>query len=268
MKEVRGKLVLITGAAMGMGKLLSEKFCQDGAKVVMVDMNKDELKKTTDEFSGRGYDVHNYICDISNREEVRRMAEWTKKEFGNVLVLVNNAGVAYKGDLIEQTDEQLEKTVEVNFKALLWTMKTFLPGMIEQNEGHIINLASASGFIALPGGAVYGATKWAVIGLSESIRQEMIHLGKDIKMTIVCPSFVNTGMFEGARAPVMTKFMSPKRMVGAIYNGFKQDKIYVMEPFMVKITPALKWILPVKAFDYVAGVLGVSSSMKSFTGRG
>ena len=267
MKDVKGKLVLITGAALGMGKLLTEKFCQNGAKVVMVDIRKEELKELLNEFRGRGYDVHDYICDISDSDQVHRMAEWTRQEFGTVSVLVNNAGVAYKGDLIEQTDGQLGKTVDVNFKALLWTMKSFLPGMIEQNEGHIINLASASGFVALPGGAVYGATKWAVIGLSESIHQEIINMEKNVKMTIVCPSFVNTGMFEGAKAPTMTKFLSPEKIVEAIYNGFKKDKLYVMEPFMVKLTPALKWTLPTKLFDFITRTIGISSSMKSFTGR-
>lgn len=267
MKDVKGKVVLITGAAMGMGKLLTEKFCEDGARVIMVDLNPDSLKEAKAEFEQRGFEVFDYVCDISDSKKVKAMAAWAKKEVGTVSVLVNNAGIVYKGDLVDMPDEQLSRTIDVNLKALMWTMKAFLPDMMEQNSGHVLNLASASGLIGVPNLAAYATSKWAVIGLSESVRYEMIRAKKNVKFTIVCPSYVATGMFEGVKPPKMTRFLTPKRIVGIMYDAFKNDKVYVMEPFMVKSTPLLKAMLPAKAFDWVHRTFGIDSGMDSFTGR-
>lgn len=267
MRDVSRKVVLVTGAAMGLGKLLVEKFAEDGARVVMSDINEADLKQSYKEFKEKGYDVHEYICDISDREQVYKMAQWIKKELCPVNVLVNNAGVAFKGTLLDADDEGISKTYDINVKGPIWTMKAFLPDMIEINEGHILNIASASGFIGVPGLAAYASSKWAVIGLSESVRQEVERVAKNIKFTIVCPSYISTGMFEGIKAPLLTKFMSPRRIVDIIYSSFKKDKVYVLEPFMVKVTPTLKAILPTKIFDLVSFTLGISKGQDKFVGR-
>jgi len=267
MKDVKGKVVLVTGAAMGMGKLLSEKFCEDGARVIMVDVNAESLKASIEEFKNRGFEVFDYVCDLTNRDKVYEMAEWVRENVGTVQALVNNAGVVYNGNFLDQDDEKISRTVDVNLKALMWTMKAFLPGMIENNEGHVLNLASASGFIGVPGVAVYAATKWGVIGLSESIRYELMKLKKNIKFTIVCPSYVATGMFEGVKPPKMTRFLTPQRIVDIMYDAFKKDKLYVLEPFMVKMTPSLKALLPIKAFDWVQKVFGVVTGADTLKGR-
>ena len=267
MRDVKGKVVLITGAAMGMGKLLTEKFCKDGARVIMVDMNKEELKASRDQFVEQGFEVYEYVCDVSDPKQIAALATWAKKEVGPVQVLVNNAGVAFRGTLIDQDVEQISKIFDVNVKGVAWMMKAFLPDMIEANEGHILNLASASGFIGVPGAAAYASSKWAVIGLSESVRYEIRNMHKNIKFTIVCPSYVSTGMFEGVRPPRGTGFLSPKRIVNAMYDAFKKDKLYVLEPFMVKLTPTLKALLPPTLFDFMHTTLGLDKGASGLTGR-
>ncbi len=267
MKDVRGKVVLVTGAAMGIGKGLVEKFCEDGATVIMVDLVKEAVQEAHKEFKERGFDVHEYICDVSAKSQVYKMADWVKKNVGTVQVLFNSAGLAHKGNLIEADDDGIEKTFDVNVKGTIWTMKAFLPGMMELNDGHVINMASASGFVGVPGLAAYASSKWAVIGLSESVRREMIIAEKKINFTIVCPSYVNTGMFEGVTAPKGTGFMSLDRIVNAIYEGFKKDEVYVKEPFMVKFTPAMQALLPMRILDLISKTMGVDTGTENFVGR-
>jgi short-subunit dehydrogenase len=146
--------------------------------------------------------------------------------------------------------------------------RAFLPDMIEKKAGHFLNVASASGLIGLPQGSTYAASKWACIGFSESIRLEMAALGhKDIKVTVLAPSYIRTGMFDGVTAPMLTPFLDPEKFVDTAYSAFKKDRIFVLEPFMVKVTPALKAFLPAPVFDVVGKLFGVTRSMNEWKGH-
>ncbi len=146
-------------------------------------------------------------------------------------------------------------------------MKAFIPDKVKRNKGQILNVATASGFIGVPRLAAYASSKWAVIGLTESVRMEIAREASNVKFTIVCPSYISTGMFEGVKPPFLTKFMTPEEIVDTMYDSFKKDRIYVLEPFMVKLTPALKAILPTKVFDIACGLLGISKGQDDFVGR-
>jgi all-trans-retinol dehydrogenase (NAD+) len=140
--------------------------------------------------------------------------------------------------------------------------------MIAKDSGHIINISSASGFIGMPYMPAYAASKWAVIGLTESLRLEMeLERFHGIRFTLFCPSYVDTGMFAGVKAPKLVPLLSPEEAVKRAYKGFRRGEYFILEPFMVKFTPALKALLPRPIFDKVSDILGVTISAKKVRGR-
>ena len=248
-----------------MGLLWAERFARDGANLVLWDINEEKLEQASEGLRARDVDVMTQRVDVSNREQVYKSAVKVQAETGGVDVLVNNAGIIFSKPFLETPDEHLAATIDVDLKALFWTMKAFLPHMIDNNSGHIINVSSASGFIGVPRMPAYVASKWGVIGLTESIRLEVRALKKTgVGFTLFCPSYVDTGMFEGAKPPLLTKMLEPKKVVDIAYQGFKDGKYLIIEPWMAKITPALKGLLPSKLFDLIADVLGVSTSMDAW----
>ncbi len=268
MKEVTGKVVLITGAALGMGRLLARKFAGDGAKLVLVDVNGEALAKTAAELSGRDRGVLDYVADITDQGEVSALKDWVQGELGPIDVLVNNAGVVYGGPFLKVPIERHVKTVNVNVNALMIMTHAFLPDLMQKQAGHIIMLASASGFTGVPALSSYAASKWAVIGFSESLRLELEREGLGaIKLTIVCPSFVDTGMFAGVKPPLLAPILKPEEVVESIYRAFKQDKTWVIEPAVVRTIPLMRAALPTPLVDRIGAMLGMHSSMDSWVGR-
>ena len=265
MKDVKGKTALVTGGASGMGYQWAELFAKDGASLVLWDLREDRLTEAAGKLRALGVDVLTQVVDVSDRGAVYRAALTAQAETGGVDILVNNAGIVFSKPFLETPDEHLAATIDVDLKALFWTTKAFLPRMLERGSGHIINVSSASGFVGVPLMPAYVASKWGVIGLTESLRYEL--RGKGIGFTLFCPSFVDTGMFEGARPPLLTKMLKSEEVVARAYEGFRRGEYFIIEPFLVKITPALKGILPSRLFDLVAQVLGVTKTMDDWKDR-
>jgi all-trans-retinol dehydrogenase (NAD+) len=243
LKNVRGKVFLVTGGAMGMGKLVAERFARDGAKVVIWDVNSEALAKTEKEFTDKGYEVYTSVVDVSEREKVYQEAEKVKKEVGSVDVLMNNAGIVRGGQFLDTKDEDDFNTLNINFISQMWTCKAFLPDMVARNDGHVIALSSACAFTPTPGIAAYTASKAAVLMFTKTLRWELKNAGKSgVKFTVVCPSMINTGMFEGCKPPILNPWMEPDVMSDKIYQAYHKNKTLVLEPFVVKFTttvPAL-----------------------------
>jgi len=199
---------------------------------------------------------------------VYRSADQVLSDCGQVDILVNNAGIVHADAFFDTDDARLSATIDVNLKSMIWTMKAFLPGMIERDEGHVVNIASAAGFMGMPRLPAYCASKSGVIGLTESVRGEIRETGVyGVRFSLVCPSFVDTGMFEGATPPALTRMLRPERIVDIAYEAVKQNRFMIAEPFMVKLTPPLKSLLPQRVFDFLADRFGINRSMKSFKGH-
>jgi len=265
MKDVKGKTVLITGAASGMGLSWAEHFAADGANLVLWDVQGEALERAAEPLRARGVDVMTQRVDVSDREAVYRAALKVQAETGGVDVLVNNAAVAYPRPLLEASDEEISATLDVDLKALFWTMKAFLPRMIEKGSGHVVNVASAAGFVGIPRITAYVASKWGVIGLTESVRYELETQGhSDIHFTLFCPSYVDTGMFEGAKPPRLSRMLKPEDAVKRAYDAFRNDEYFVLVPTLAKLAPLLKGLLPARAFDRVAGLFGIQGSLEAW----
>ncbi|MHB8897017.1 MAG: SDR family oxidoreductase [Candidatus Geothermincolia bacterium] len=267
MRQLYGKNALVTGGAMGMGKSLAELLLREGSRVAIVDIRDSELEAAREELSALG-EVATFKCDISDRPAVYALADKVREEFGSVDLLVNNAGIVKAHVLMEKPDELIEKNIGVNLLAHFWTMKAFLPDMMERRTGHIVNMASAGGILGVPYISDYCATKFGVIGLTESIRQELKLQGfKKIKISYVCPNTVGTGMFAGNKPVKGTKMLEPEDVTTKIIIGIKRGKERIYIPSSVYTAALLKSILPVPVMDFTSRLMGIATSSQTMTGR-
>lgn len=267
MRQLYGRHALVTGGAMGMGKSLSRLLLLEGMKVTIIDINEDELEKTCSELSGLGH-ITSHVCDVSDRKAVNALADFMDKDYGGIDLLVNNAGIAESQPLIEKSDLIIEKTIAVNLLSHFWTIKAFLPGMIERGRGHIVNMASAAGILGVPYISDYSASKFGDVGLSESLRQELRLTGRGfIRVTYVCPSTVGTGMFEGNTPVTGTRILDQDEVAARMVTAIKRNREKVFIPAFLHTGAVLKSILPVPAMDLITRLLGVATCSANMTGR-
>lgn len=269
MTKIKDRCVLITGGASGIGKLIAKRCLEERAyKVILWDINEVNLLKTKSHFANLGYSVDIDVVDVSKLEDIEQAAQRVKDTYTTIDILFNNAGIVVGKPFVEHSHRDIAKTIGINTTALMHIAKEFLPDMVDQCEGHLINIASASGLISNPNMSVYAASKWAVIGWSDSVRLEMERENTGVKVTTVLPSYISTGMFDGVKAPLLTPILTPEYIVDKIIEGVKKNEILLQEPFMVKSVPLLKGILPTRVFDFVAGkIFGVHNTMDEFKGR-
>lgn len=270
---VRGAVVLITGAARGMGEIYARRAVAAGAKAVALwDIDGDAAKALAAELGKSKTQAVAYKVNIGSLDEIRKGIAKVRKDMGSPNIVINNAGIV-KGALFWEHDSErdIEATMRVNTLAAMWLTREVLPDMIADTSRpqRILNIASAAGTLANPNMSVYAASKWAMIGWSDSVRLELGKVGhKHIAVTTFCPSFISTGMFEGARGPLLTPIMSPAKATRAAWNGMLKGKPIVMRPWTVKLATALRGVLPIRAWDFVADkVFHVYSSMDKFVGR-
>ncbi|MFZ4619826.1 MAG: SDR family oxidoreductase, partial [Bacteroidota bacterium] len=254
MSEIKNSTVLITGGASGIGKLMGASVIDKGCTgLVIWDVNPQTLNETVKEFSARLKNVHGYIVDVANIEQIRFAAEKTLREAGPVDILINNAGIVVGKYFHEHTHADIDRTMSINADALMHITLEFLPGMIERKRGHVVNIASAAGMVGNPKMSVYASSKWAVIGWSDSIRLEMEKLRTNVKVTCVTPYYISTGMFDGVKSSIFVPINKPEPAVRKIINGIEKDKLHVRMPLIVYTLQLFKGILPTRAFDLIVG---------------
>ena len=265
MKEIKGKNVLITGGASGIGKIMGQLVLQKGAGLIIWDINQENLDRTVAEFSKIGK-VTGYKVDISSLKEVKAAASKVKAEQGIVDILINNAGIIVGKYFHEHTSEDIGTTMDINANAPMYVTLEFLGDMMAQNSGHICNIASSGGFISNPKMSVYAASKWSVIGWSDSLRLEMQQLKKNVHITTVTPYYINTGMFKGVRSRI--PILKPEKVARQVIKAIEKNKIYQSMPLSMHFIRFSQGILPIKLFDLIVGKgLGVYKTMEHFEGR-
>ena len=270
MTKIADKTVLITGAAMGMGRLHAQRAVREKARhIVLWDLQEASLESTADELRRDGASVHTEVVDISSVDAIERAAERTLREVGLVQILFNNAGVVKPGDFLGHGVAGIERTFRVNTLGVMHVTRLFLPGMIASPSSHLVNISSASALMPIAYGSVYAASKWAVYCWSESLRLELEDQGhRHVKVTTVCPSFVGTGMFEGGKAPPMTRFLTPEGIVDSVWRAVSRDRILVIEPAMARSILPLRALLPTRVYDWIGRhIFRTHESLKGLTGR-
>jgi short-subunit dehydrogenase len=273
MKSAKGQRVLVTGAASGMGRLFAERaIAEEASAVVLWDVDEPALNATLAELDGRPTELSGYVVDVADADGVADTAAAVLEDVGRIDVLVNNAGVVRGNKYFWETDlaDDTKFTIDVNTLAPMYVAHQFLPEMIAApGECRMLNLASAAGFIPNPRMAVYAASKWAVIGWSDSVRLELKQAGfAHVKVTTVCPYYVRTGMFDGARSAPLLPLLEPADVVEEAWTGMLAGRPFVVMPKTVMLSEVLKGVVPTGVRDFIADhIIGVYHTMEDFTGR-
>lgn len=269
MSRIAGKNVLVTGGASGIGRLMGHACLEAKARALVIwDVNEKALFKTAADFQAEGFEVYPYVVDLCDTAQIEAAAQRVLEEVGTIDLLFNNAGIVVGKDFVAHSAADIDRSIQVNTTSAMHVTRMFLPAMIAQHSGHIVNIASAAGLMPNPGMSVYAASKWAMVGWSESLRLELEREYRRLRVTTVMPSFINTGMFQGAKQPRFTPLLKPEDIARRVIEAVRNNDVVVQEPWTVKLAPALRGILPVRLFDFVAGeIFNVYDSMNTFQGR-
>lgn len=263
-----GRRVLVTGGASGIGRRLALGAAQRGARVAVWDLDGAGAERVAAGIREHGVTAQAWRVDVTDRAAVHAAAAEVSDVLGDVDVLVNDAGIVSGRPFLELTEAQVRRTFEVNTLAPYWVTGAFLPGMLERDEGRVVTVASAAGLVGVPLQTDYAASKHAAVGFDESLRLELRQARSAVSTLVVCPFYVDTGMFAGARTrvPWLLPILREAAVAGRILDAVESGRSRLALPAVVAVVPALR-LLPTRTFDALMDLLGVTRSMDEFTGR-
>jgi len=265
MSNLTGKRVLITGGASGIGKIMGQIALQRGAELIIWDIDQAKNNETLTAFKKLGI-VHGYQVDVSNLEQVKGTARLVRDQIGIVDVLINNAGIVVGKYFHEHSTQDMLSTMNINATAPMLITQEFLPDMIKQNSGHICNIASSVSLISNPKMSVYAASKWSLMGWSDSLRLEMKQLKIKVAITTVLPYFINTGMFKGVRS--LMPILKPEKVAKKIIKAIENDRIILSMPWSMHFVRFCQGLFPIWFFDWFVGkIMGIYKTMEKFEGH-
>lgn len=253
MQDFENKVAVVTGAASGIGNALAQKCLDEGMNVVLADIEEAALERAAEAFAAQGKNtVLPVKTDVSILEEIEALAEKTISEFGAVHLLFNNAGVGGAPSVLESSQADWEWVMGVNLWSVIHGLRVFGPIMVAQDtEGHIVNTASMAGLIH--GGGAYGVTKHGVVALSESAHFELEQKGSKVKVSVLCPGFVQTNIIDSdrnrqerysrsdalepteeqqARFDMVTEMinqgMPPAELAEIVFDHIRRERLYIL----------------------------------------
>jgi len=268
-KKYPNKRVVITGSGSGLGRTLSMKFAKLGWKVLISDLfleRATETEKMVNEAGGHGISAQ---CDVAKWEDVLNLAQIAEKEWGGADIIINNAGVPSVGIMEDIPLDDWRWIIDINLMGVIYGCKAFLPMFKRQGSGHIVNTASAAGFVSLAEMGPYNVTKAGVISLSETLRMELA--GTKIGVTVVCPTFFKSNLMDQARytdekqlarAQGFFKFSlgTANSVSRHIMRSIKRNRLYVVTQIDAKLYWKMKRYIPyiyfkLMGFVYSSGLL-------------
>lgn len=214
--RLRGRVAVVTGAAKGIGRATLLELSARGALVAGCDTDSAALEQTLDECRARGRKALGAVVDVTDAPAVAEFARQVERELGASYCVVNNAGVGVAGGFFDTRDEDWEWLLRVNLWGTIHATRAFAPLLRARGEGRIVNVASASGFCNLPSLAAYGTTKYAVVGLSEALRAELLPSG--VLVSVVCPGLVRTSILDAARIRGAADEEAARRSLQQLYG--------------------------------------------------
>ncbi|MDT4923035.1 MAG: hypothetical protein QOG01_748 [Pseudonocardiales bacterium] len=257
MTDVKGKVAVVTGAGSGIGRALACELARRGAKVAISDVDATGLAETGRQLRVIGADVHETRLDVTDRTAVLTYADEVAAVYGVVNIVINNAGIAFTGDIEKMSFEHIEQVMDVDFWGVVNGTKAFLPHLIASGDGHVVNISSLFGLLAVPGQGAYNAAKFAVRGFTEALRQEMLANGQPVQVTCVHPGGIKTaiarngGTVDGLDPNALADFFdtklaktSPEAAARIILRGVRANR------------PRVLVGLDAKVLDVVVRVLG------------
>ena len=242
MKNLSDKVVIITGAGSGIGRALALNLARKGSLLALSDVDEAGLAETVDLVKGAGArEVRSDRLDVSDRAAFEAYAEAVVAQFGRVNVVINNAGVALSGDFADLEWRDIDWVLRINLDGVLNGTKAFLPHLIASGEGHVVNLSSLFGLVSMPGQSIYNASKYAVRGLTEALREEMLIARHPVGVTVVHPGGIKPAIARNARTSAKedqaatAKFfdeklakMTPEKAAEIIVRGIEKNQARVL----------------------------------------
>lgn len=237
------KVAIVTGGASGIGRGLCEELGKRGARIVVADINADGAQEVAAGINGNGGRAHSVSLDVSCREEVEELINRTASENSRLDYLFNNAGIAIVGDARDLDFEHWERVLQVNLHGVIYGMVAAYQVMARQGFGHIVSTSSLAGLAPVPMVSAYATTKFAVVGLSRSMRMEGAALG--VKVSVVCPGLVKTGIFDASMyvnmdpkaflAQTPRSMVDPNKAARIILRGVKRNRAVIIFPFRTRL---------------------------------
>lgn len=253
-------LVLVTGGVSGLGHQIVQRLVSKNVKVVVLDVSTPECP-----VSG----VHYYLCDVSDKDQVTVCQRQIVNEVGKVTILINNAGITTGKTVIDLTYEEIEKTIQVNLVASFYTIKSFLPDMLELKRGYVVTIASTLGYMSPARLSTYGASKSGLIALHESLTYELglpTFNPTGIKTLLICPGQLKTHLFNGVHTPLvlLAPELDPtyvaREVVSALELGRRGE---IKLPFYGRVLPVFR-ALPWPVTELARYLSGIDDSMRTF----
>ncbi len=225
--DLRGKTALVTGASSGIGELLAMRLAAGGARLALTARRRDRLEQIANRIRAGGGEALVLPCDVGDREQVFEAARSAEQQLGGVDILVNNAGYGHHRTFLEWDVGDIENMMRINYLGTVYWTKALLPGMVERRRGWVVFVASVAGRIAVPDESAYAASKFAMVGLAESLSLEVEDHG--IHVLTVCPGAIRTEFFDEEalqRMPRTSKRMmvEPDGLVDAIMDALRKGK--------------------------------------------
>lgn len=269
MKQLRGRVAAVTGAASGIGRATAESLAQEGCALALIDLDEARLKEVSAVIEGLGGRATCHIADVSDAERMQALPDEIAAAHGGINILVNNAGVSVLKSFEEHSLEDFQWLVGVNFWGVVHGCKFFLPHLRKADEAHIVNISSMFGFVGVPGQSSYCATKFAVRGFSESLWAEL--RDTSVGVTSIHPGGISTGITrtvrvnnEQARKQLQESFDKyghpPEDVARAIVKGIRKNKLRVIVGIEAYVTDWIKRLLPVSFHRHIAGRMRVPGS--------
>lgn len=242
MDNIRGKTIAITGGARGIGLATASALLARGARVVIGDRDVSVLDKAVKQLGSSG-PVTGHPLDVTDRESFSTFLDKARADGeGHIDVLINNAGVMPVGPFLEQTPESIRSATEVNFYGVLNGCQLVLPEMVKRRSGHIINIASMAGIVAVPGQALYAGTKFAVVGLTTAMSDEFAPQG--VTISGVLPTFTNTELISGTTPSAAQKPVEPEDIAAGVIKVLDKPKTLISVPGFGRRAAILATLLP------------------------
>lgn len=254
MDNIRGRTIAITGAARGIGHATAKALLARGARVVIGDRDVAVLESAVAGLSKFGQ-VSGYPLDVTDRESFATFLDKARTDGdGHIDVLINNAGVMPVGPFLEQTEQSIRSSIEVNFYGVLTGCQLILPEMVKRRRGHIVNIASMAGMVAVPGQVVYAGTKFAVVGLTTAMADEFAPQG--VEVSAILPTFTNTELISGTKNTGAQKPVQPEDIAAAIVKTLDKPKTHVSVPTALRFVGAATSMLGPRGRRWLSKQLG------------
>lgn len=246
MKLFRGRVAVVTGGASGIGRAMAHRFAREGTRIVLADIEAPALERAVNEMKASGAADIGVRTDVSDAMQVQALADQALAAFGAVHIICNNAGVGgHSGPSWQLTESEWKWVLDVNLWGVIHGIRTFVPILLKQEEGHVVNTASVAGLLSPPGIAPYNVSKFGVVALTEALYQELAASGSNVRASVLCPAGVKTNILDSARnrppdvkasgseAPETIRSqvengMDPALVADCVFEAIREDRLFIL----------------------------------------